>query len=74
MDETLANVVVGAIVEGISKLTEISREKIAEKIREVATHIERGDIVPEEAIARARERQKKIHEIRDNLPDESDKG
>lgn len=74
MDEHIATIVVNAIAAGIEKLTDLSREKIAETIRNVAENVERGDLVPEEAIARARERQKKIGEIRDSLPDENDKG
>lgn len=71
MDETITNIVVQAIVEGISQLTELSREKVAEKIKQVAEHVERGDLVPEEAIARAHARQSRINDIRDHLPDKS---
>lgn len=68
MGEIIGNVF-GVAVDKFSKMREVSRESIAAKLREIADGVERGDIVPEEALERARARKKLRDDIRDGLPD-----
>jgi hypothetical protein len=61
--------IVGEVIDLVGELRDVTRENIAKKLRVLADRIERGDIIPDEALARARARQKKINAIRDSLPD-----
>lgn len=60
--------IIAGIVDELADLVDISRENIVKKIRDVADRVERGDVVPEEALARAHARQKRVTSIRDRLP------
>lgn len=66
---TLIGSIVGEVVDLVGELRDVTRENIAKKLRVLADRIERGDIIPAEALARARARQQKINAIRDSLPD-----
>jgi len=56
--------ILGDVIEGI---TDITRESIAASIRAAADKFERGDIVPDEALERARKDQSRIDTIRARL-------
>ena len=57
----------GIIVEVIEGITDITRESIAASMRAAADKFERGDIVPDEALAQAKKDQSRIDSIRAKL-------
>jgi len=56
--------ILGDVIEGI---TDITRESIAAAMRAAADKFERGDIVPDEALERAKKDQNRIDSIRERL-------
>lgn len=57
----------GIIVEVIDGIKDITRESIASSIRAAADKLERGDIVPDEALEQAKKDQARIDRIRARL-------
>jgi hypothetical protein len=53
--------IIGDVIEGI---TDATRESIASAMRAAADKIERGDIVPDEALALARKDESRLDAIR----------
>ncbi len=61
--------IIAEVVDLVQSLEDLSRENIAKKLRDVAAKIERGDIVPEAALERAKNRKERRDAMRDSLPE-----
>ena len=61
--------VIGQLIgEAIGGLAEFTRDSIAKHLRKMADEVEAGDLIPDEALAKAKATQGRIDDIRSRLP------
>lgn len=62
--------VIGQLIgEALGGIAEFTRDSIARRLRQMADDVERGDLIPDEALEKAKATQGRIDSIRDSLPD-----
>ena len=60
--------IITAVLNGIAKITKVSREALAKSLEEMASDIRGGGLIPDELLEKVNQDSKKIDSIRDKLP------
>lgn len=60
--------IITAVIQGIAKVTKVTREALAKSLEEMAADVRAGGLIPDELLAKVEEDNDRLESIRDRLP------
>lgn len=61
--------IITAVIQGIVKVTKVTREALAKSLEEMAADVRAGGLIPDELLEKVEKDGDRISKIRDSLPE-----